>query len=201
MIKTIIFDIGGVITKTDFGALYANFGKRIGLSEGVVERYHKERMADLLLGNISLEKFWEDIKQAGADPRVDPEDVWLDEGIKSREINKELLDIIKKLRKNYSVGALTNLTHSRRILDEKDGLYEHFDYTILSCEKHLKKPDPKFYELALTAASASPEEAVFIDDTLRHAEGARAARIAGIVYTYPDNGTLLKDLRMLGVNI
>lgn len=58
MIKTVIFDIGGVIKKTNFKAIYSGFAERIGISPEIVNNYHKEKMADILLGNISLEQFW-----------------------------------------------------------------------------------------------------------------------------------------------
>jgi HAD superfamily hydrolase (TIGR01509 family) len=110
-----------------------------------------------------------------------------------------LLDIIKKLREKYLVGALTNLTASRRIIDEYIGMYSHFDYVFLSCEEHLKKPDPRFYALALAKADATPEEAIFIDDQKKCTIGAEAIGIKSILYAYPDNEELVENLRRLDV--
>lgn len=99
MIKTIIFDIGGVIKKTNFKAIYSGFALRIGISPEIVINYHKEKMDDILLGYISLEQFWQDMKNAGGKTDISYEDVWLDEANKNTEINEELLSIVKELRK------------------------------------------------------------------------------------------------------
>jgi len=201
MIKTIIFDIGGVVTHTDFKTIYSNFARRIGVSPQFVIDYHKNNTSDLLLGNISVEKFWQDMRDAGADPDLDLEAIWLDEGLKNREVNTELLAIIENLRKRYSVGALSNLTAHRGLIDEKLNLYSHFDYVILSYQEHLKKPDGAFYRLALSKASAKPEEAIFVDDKPSCTVGANQVGIRSVLYAYPDNVKFLHDIKELGVEI
>lgn len=199
MIKTIIFDIGGVVAHTNFEALYSNFAKRVGLSSEFIIAYHKEKVEDLILGNITLDQFWKDMRDAGADLELDLGKVWIDEGIKNREVNQELISIIKNLRKNYSVGVLTNLTPSRLILDEKMGLYSYFDYVVLSCKEHLKKPNPEFYWLGLKIADVRPEEAIFVDDKESCTSAAEAIGIKSIIYTYPDNINLLNNLKQIGI--
>ncbi len=201
MIKTIIFDIGGVIVRTNFEAIYSNFAKRVGLSSEFIVDYHKEKIHDLLLGNITVDQFWKDMIDAGANPNLDFQAIWIDEGIKNREVNKELLSIIKNLRKNYSVGALTNLTSPLLIIDEAMDLYSHFNCVILSCKEHLKKPDPEFYRLSLKATFAKPEETIFVDDKEIFTTAAEEVGMKSIIYTYPDNPKLLENLRQLGVSI
>ena len=88
MIKTIIFDIGGVITKTDFKKIYSDFAIRIGITPEFVINYHKEKVEDLLLGNITLDGFWKDMREAGGNPDLDYSTIWIEEAIKNREINK-----------------------------------------------------------------------------------------------------------------
>lgn len=201
MIKTIIFDIGGVVIHSNFRAIYSNFAKRVGLPPEFVVEYHNKKVQDLLLGNITLEQFWKDMIDAGANPKLDIKKIWIEEGIKNREVNNELLSIIKELRKNYSVGVLTNLTPFRLILDNKINLYSYFDYTVLSCKEHTKKPNHKFYRLALKVASVKPEESVFIDDKESCTKPAEEVGMRTILYTYPDNMKLLEDLRRLGVSV
>lgn len=199
MIKTIIFDIGGVITQTNFKKIYSNFATQIGLAPEFVINYHKINVENLLLGEITLEQFWSDMKNAGANQKLDFQKIWIEEGIKNREVNKELLNIIQKLRKIYLVGVLTNLTPSRLIIDEEMDLYSYFDYSILSCKEHLKKPDPEFYKLSLATISAKPEEAIFVDDKEQHTIAAEQIGIKSIIYIYPDNAKLLEDLKKLGI--
>lgn len=199
MIKTIIFDIGGVVTKTDFKAIYSGFGIRIGISPDLVINYHKEKVEDLLLGNITIEQFWNDMRNAGGSSELNYESIWIEEGIKNREIDHKLLEILKKLRKNYIVQTLTNLTPSRLLIDERQDLYSNFDYAILSCREHMKKPNPDFYKLALEKANAKPEEAIFVDDKDMHTIPAEKLGIKTILYTYGDTDTLIKKLSKFGV--
>lgn len=201
MIKTIIFDIGGVVVHSDFKTIWLNFGQRIGLSKNFVAEYHYEKFHELLTGIISLEQFWKDMLDAGVNPKLDIEKVWIEEGMKNREVNTGLLSIIEKLRGNYSVGVLTNLTPSRLILDEKMGLYSHFDYSVLSCKEGIRKPNPEFYKLCLKVASVKPGEAIFIDDKESCIKPAEEVGMKTILYTYSDNAKLLGDLKQLSVSI
>jgi HAD superfamily hydrolase (TIGR01509 family) len=198
-IKTIIFDIGGVVTRTDFQAIYFGFAQRIGIAPEIVIDYHDSHFEDLLLGNMTLKQFWNDMKSAGGNSDLDYKRIWVEEGVKNRKINTDLLDCIGKLRKHYRVGTLTNLTPSRELIDREMDLYSNFDYMVLSCDEHLKKPDPTFYLRALEAASAKPEGAIFIDDQEKYVVAVGNVGIKGIRYTYPDNASLIGEFKKLGV--
>ena len=141
-IKTIIFDVGGVITFTDFEAVYKNYGQRIGLDPQKITEYHKQNWPDLILGNINLEQFFDALKGSIVKDRSSLEVIWLEEVLKARQINEELLNIILNLRKKYEVGVLSNLTWARQISDEQMHLYDNFDFVILSCQEHIKKTGP-----------------------------------------------------------
>jgi epoxide hydrolase-like predicted phosphatase len=199
MIKTIIFDIGGVVAKTDFDAIYIGFAKKVGLLPEFIKAYHDKNFDELILGNIVLDQFWNDMVREGVNPHVDWRAIWVEEGIKNRKLNPELLAIIRRLRKKYSIGVLTNLTPARLLIDEKMNLYRDFDYALLSCEEHLQKPDHEFYQRALERAKAKPEEAIFVDDKESCTNAAEAIGIRSIIYKYPDNETFLKNLDALGV--
>jgi epoxide hydrolase-like predicted phosphatase len=198
-IKAIIFDIGGVVTFTDFQALYTNFANRIGVLPAFVSQYHKDNWNNLLLGNTGLEQFFQDMKNAGAKDGMDLKSVWLEEALKIRKINTELLDLIDKLRKNHTVGVLSNLSPSRLMVDEYMGIYDHFDFVVLSCKEHLKKPDPKFYALALQKAQVNATEAIFVDDKPNNIITAHEIGLKDILYT--DNNKFLEDLKNLGIEI
>lgn len=44
----------------------------------------------------------------------------------------------------------------------------------------LEKPDPAFFREAIAALDVAPEEIVFLDDTTRHVEGARALGVEAV---------------------
>ena len=199
MIKTIMFDMGNVVVHTDFDALYANFASRIGIPPGFVRNYRDAYVVDLTLGNTTWKQFRKDMEKAVGRPLANFNKIWLDEGLKARITNEPLLQIISTLRKHYSGGAVANLTEGRLLIDEKTKLYANFDYTVLSCRDHRRKPDPAFYCLALAKASARPEEAILVDDRTEYIVGAEGLGIKTI--TYSDNAHLVKSLKQFGVRV
>jgi len=82
-------------------------------------------------------------------------------------------------------------------VDEHLDLYSHFDYAVLSYKEKLKKPDERFYQLAISKAGCKPEEAVFIDDKEECVLAAQKLGIKGIIFK--DNDQLKLELSELGV--
>jgi HAD superfamily hydrolase (TIGR01509 family) len=80
-------------------------------------------------------------------------------------------------------------------------LYSHFDYAVLSCDEHFKKPDPAFYQIALSRANVQPADAVFIDDREEFIVAADRIGMKGIIYSYPNNDALIEKLKESGVVI
>jgi FMN phosphatase YigB (HAD superfamily) len=148
------------------------------LPSGFVKDYHKINLDDLLLGNISAEQFWSELKGNTDEPIL----VWREEMKKARTVDQDLLRMIERLRRTVKTGTITNLTESRLMCDEADGIFEHFDVLALSCRDHRKKPDPEFFHLALARGGVAPEESVFIDDKASLAEAANALGMHGLVY-------------------
>lgn len=198
-IKTIIFDIGGVVTFGSFQELYNNYAALVGLTPEFILDYHKQNRDDLTLGHITLDQFFADFKKAGAKFDGDLQEAYTNEMLKIRSINTELVNILSTLRQHYTLGVLSNLTWTRLVADERMNIYEYFDFTVLSCVEHLKKPDPKFYQLALAKSGAKPEQAIFIDDNEKYILAAREIGLKDILFT--DNNKLVLDLKKLGVGI
>lgn len=195
MIKTIIFDIGGVLTFTNFETIYNDFAEKAGVSSEFVVNYHRTHMDKLILGTTSLEQFFADMSIESGKSGLELQKVWFEVSLPRRKVNQELLDLTTDLRNKYSIGTLTNLSPHRKILDDAMGLYSYFDYKVLSCDAGLKKPDPRFYNLALKAAGAEPEEAIFVDDYKGNVDAAESMGIKSILYT--DNVSFRRDLDIL----
>ena len=199
MIKTIIFDIGGVITNYDFDKLYSNFAKRVGISTEFVSNFHDKNIEKILGGEINWKDFEKQTIKAGADPKQDFKNIWIEEGLKSVRVNNDLLQIIKNLSKKYSIGILSNVSEGRAFIDRELKLYDNFNYKVLSYEELLQKPNPTFYKKALSLAGVKPSEAVFIDDMEELIIAGRNVGINGIVYL--NNKNLIDNLKKLGVEI
>jgi len=108
-----------------------------------------------------------------------------------RDISKKfhnddrLLDLILDLRnKGYKTSLLSNAGPG--LLDinfPKDQQIKFFDDSVLSCDVHLTKPDPKIYELAANRIGVDVSECVFIDDSQRNIDGANLVGMKGILYS------------------
>lgn len=192
MIKAIIFDIGGVITDTDFDAIYSNLAKKIGAPEDEIIALHNKRTEGMLLGSISFKDFLSEIKKQATYFEGDIQQIWLEEALKQVKLNKELLDFIDDLRKNYTLAVLSSVSESRSIIDEKLDIYSHFDFTFLSFKEHLVKPDERFYNLALKTIGIKPSEAIFIDDAEIHTFAAEALGIKSVIFK--NNAQLKSEL-------
>ncbi|HVM62729.1 MAG TPA: HAD family phosphatase [Verrucomicrobiae bacterium] len=199
MIKTIMFDLGNVVVRTDFDALYAKFAARLRIPPHLVRNYRDKHVADLILGQTKWKHFQADMEKAVRRKLPNFNKVWLEEGLKARTANEPLLAIIKKLRKSYKIGAVSNLHEGRWLIDKQAKLYAKFDYTVLSCRDHVKKPNGDFYHLALSRADAHPDEAILVDDKPEQILGAEQLGIHTIPFS--DNARLVESLQHHGVTV
>lgn len=129
------------------------------------------------------------------------------------EIKKEIIDnavlleevfvVAKTLKeRGYTIGLLSNGDHhffEEHIFPERPDFKELFDSMIISSVVHMVKPDPAIYKYALKDIGATPEETIFIDDSLQNIEAAIALGIAGILYTTPEK--LIEDLKTCDIHI
>ncbi len=109
------------------------------------------------------------------------------------KIPSERLELIKRLRKNYQVGVLsnTNLIHIlavNDILQADHGLANFdpiFDWVFLSHEMGFAKPDLEIYEKMLNDLHTSADRVIFFDDLEANVKGATEAGIRAIQVTNP----------------
>jgi 2-haloacid dehalogenase len=72
-----------------------------------------------------------------------------------------------------------------------------FTGLVLSADVGINKPDARIYRILCERHSLDPRACVFIDDSERNVEGARAAGMRGIVFT--DAGALSSALAAMGL--
>lgn len=71
-----------------------------------------------------------------------------------------------------------------------------FDGIIVSAEERLVKPDPAIYRLLLDRYGLAAGDCVFIDDSPKNVEGARAVGMHAVAFTAP--ARLAEDLAAMG---
>jgi 2-haloacid dehalogenase len=93
--------------------------------------------------------------------------------------------------------AITNFSREKfEAARERFAFLGRFDGIVVSAEVGLLKPDLAIYRHLVSEHALSPEDCVFIDDSLPNVEAAREIGMTGIHFTDP--GALRSDLVRLG---
>lgn len=199
MIRTIIFDIGNVLT--DFR--WRDFFAEQGLAGETFERISKATVESpdwceydrgLLTDEEVLERF---VKN---DPGIEKE---LQESLKNLKGMVTLRDYaipwVQELKaKGYQVLYLSNFSHkAEQECGDSLAFLPYMDGGILSYKDHLIKPQPEIYQLLIDRFHLVPEECVFLDDTKKNLDAAEKFGIHTILYT--DQESALLELKKLGV--
>jgi epoxide hydrolase-like predicted phosphatase len=196
-IKAVIWDIGGVLERTE------DFGPRQALAQRL--GWEIDPLMDLIfgssddyrvqLGQISYQDHWHNVRQTLDQTEMEMFKT-LNQFFAGDRLDFELVDYVRQLRKDYTTAVLSN--YSPILRDKIDHLWriaDAFDHLVISAEVGVKKPDPRIYQLALEKVGVPAGEAVFIDDA---AENVSAARDIGIhAVHFSDREQALGELETL----
>lgn len=183
MIKAVIFDVGGVLIKTEDHSHRRKLENELGLSAGqtdqIVFNSKKGQMAQI--GEISDQELWKwiaDYLQLGEDIFDFQERFWAGD-----QLDKDLIDYIRSLRPAVQTAIISNATDAlRNSLDENHQIIDAFDLIVVSAEEKVMKPDPEIYQITLARLGHQPEECIFIDDFAHNVEAARDLGLNAIHY-------------------
>ena len=192
MIKAVVFDMGGVLLNLDFDKCIKEFQERAGFMDiaGYLDTYHQKGfIGDLEGGVISEEEFYEECLRhcaPGTSKQVAYECfISLLVGL-----NKPLMEMLKRLRKDYRLYLLTNNNPlSRRAFDkmvlEEMGLKSDdiFTHQFYSYEMKLQKPCREIFEKTVEGIGCRPEEILFVDDSPANCAAAEEVGIKTLLYT------------------
>ena len=104
------------------------------------------------------------------------------------EIRPRMVAAIHACRTKYKTACLTNnfLSSEVEVSEAVASVYALFDAVLESRVLGVRKPDPRFYELACDAVGVRPDESVFLDDLGVNLKPARALGMHTIKVTDPD---------------
>lgn len=198
MIKLIIFDIGGVIlyAEDSLNNVFEQWGVALGLPEGKSVEFHNKYLDRMLVGKITAKQYFSLFKKEFK-INGDIEKLWMKVALKNIRLNKELLKIIDKLRKQYSIVVLSNVTESRSGVDNHFDIYSHFDKVFLSYKLKMTKPSKSIYQHVLKQMKVKPEEVLFIDDKESNLVIARQLGIKCIQFN--NNAQLTTEFKRIGL--
>ncbi len=203
MIRTIIFDLGGVYFKAGTAIavqrIYGLVGAPRERVDEVFQAYPRKEGWLYGKGKLSEDEFWRRaVEKLGIDPKMVPElkEIWHS----SYEPIEGVRELVRELRKRYRIIAFSGNVRERfEYLDKKYGLRGEFDALVLSFEAGFHKDEREFYETLLREVGCEPGECVLIDDKREFLEIARSFGIKTIQFKGLEQ--LKRDLRELGVEI
>jgi len=194
MVKTIIFDLGGVIITLDQNKAISRF-KEIGVND-IAEWLNPYRQSgifgDLELGRINVGTFRAELaKMAGCDISVAQCNyAW--QGYVG-EVPQRNLEALRKLRaEGYRLVLLSNTNPcmmefvlSNRFDGHGHSLADYMDAMYMSYEVGYMKPDSNFFHHVLMSEQLMPEDALFVDDGPHNVAVASQMRMRTFC---PENG-------------
>ncbi|MDA9668462.1 HAD family phosphatase [Flavobacteriaceae bacterium] len=202
-IKTIIFDLGGVLIDWNPEYLYLDVfkGDRVKMNtffEQVCTMDWNENQD----AGYPLSQATED--RIGLFPEYETlikiyygrwEEMLGEAIVGSVQILKKLID-----EPRFRVVALTNWSAETFPVALKRFDFLHwFEGIIVSGTEKTRKPFPEIYQITLDRFNIAPSETLFIDDNLRNIRGAEALGINGIHFLTPEK--LIKDLNNFKIKL
>jgi putative hydrolase of the HAD superfamily len=196
-IQTVIWDLGGVLVRTEDYAPRRALAQRFGMTVAEIEEFvfSGESGDRAQRGEISVEQHWEN---QGAALGLSPAELqaFRTEFWDGDRLDTDLVTYIRRLRQDFKTGLLSNaFSDLRQVVTETWKFADAFDEMVISAEVGLVKPDPRIYHLAVERLGVAPAAAVFIDDFLRNVQGARAEGLNAIHFQNPQQARReLEDL-------
>lgn len=197
-IKSVIFDIGGVIIKGCWGKNFLNnASEKLGIESAKLRELIDVYEPALMRGEIDDLRFWQNIIQEAKkrdipieNPEISNEELkklWLEDFEKLFEPRREMLDLLVELRKKgFGVGCISNSIPPHTQHNIEVGLYDKPETKPENIEGYFHpvyisdmigrtkfetgKEKEKIFEDYLKEAGCEAQEAIFIDDEDRNLE-------------------------------
>lgn len=199
-IKAIVFDIGSVVTRPRKIKTSDILSKQYGISSEDFLKAILKRWGENMTGKISVQDYYRSItSRLKIKNTLEFEKRWkylIEEDVK---LNRKVLSLVKKLKKNYKTIAFTNVSRDVEKIGMRKGVYDNFDLKLISCKEGMKKPNKNFYELLIKKSKYNPHELVFIDD--KKPNLLPAQKLGMQIIHFKNAKQLKKDLKNRGVKL
>ena len=203
VIKTIFFDIGGVLIDIHPGHTYQYISDCVDIDKSIIEKRFPWQLHDEYEKGIINDREWFfAVKESLPEPCCLKEsDFWKAWRLLLGK-EKQTRNILRDLRGKYRLWLLSN-TNPRHIQDEIEKKYSFpklIDGAIYSFEVGVRKPDKAIYKIAMKKANVNKaHESLFIDDLY---ENVRAAKNIGMnSIHFKSTQQLKEELFDLGIDL
>ncbi len=172
MIKAIIFDCFGVLTTDTWNAFLDMLPEEVDIQ--AAREVHRAYDSGL----ISKQECNDQITEITGHVFTELEDMRM-----TVVKNNSLLTHIRRLKKKYKIGLLSNVG-GNWVRDDFLTASEQqlFDAMTFSFEEGMNKPDPRIFTIVADKLAVQPKESIMVDDKQIYCEAARAVGMQAIWY-------------------
>lgn len=193
-IKNIIFDLGGIFLTLNYQLtkdLFIKYGVP-DFDEFFTQHHANDLFENLERGNITPEQFYDAFrKETGTN--VSNEEIQTAWNALLVSFPKERIDWLRGIKEKYNIYLFsnTNLIHYNAFMElykrdlDGDDFNLHFIKPYYSHEMGLRKPYADSFLHIIEEQGLDPEETLFIDDTIKNIEGAKAVGLQTIHLVEP----------------
>jgi epoxide hydrolase-like predicted phosphatase len=199
-IRAIIWDLGGVILRTEDSSHREKWENRFGLEDwGLANLIFRSEISQLAsIGKANVDDIWSALQK---ELNLDNDEIerLMKDFFAGDRLDERLLAFIRQLKGPYKTGMITNAWPDiRHWIENEWKIADAFDHIIISAEVGMAKPDPAIYALCLQALNVEPDEAIFIDDFKENIEGAKAVGMQTIHFQDPEE-VRMELVKILGI--
>ena len=199
-ISTILWDVGGVLLTNGWDHLErAAVLEQFGLDKPAFEQRHEVANDPWEKGLMTGEQYLQ--QTVFYEPRSFTPEAFLEQ-MKRRSVllPNTAMRILQDLAASDEVSLVMLNNEAKDLNDYRIDEFEldrYFDAFLSSCYVGLRKPDPKFFAMALDVLQRNPEEVAFIDDRQGNCDAAKALGIHAI--RYQNEAQCVQALEQLGL--
>ncbi|HET9075511.1 MAG TPA: HAD family hydrolase, partial [Acidimicrobiales bacterium] len=165
-VHAVLWDFGGVITTSPFDA-FAAYEAAHGLEPGFIRRINAtdpdtNAWARLERSEVGAEEFAAlfEAEAAAAGGRVDAMEIL---AMLRGQLRPEMVEAVRRCHQKFKTALLTNnFVDPGGVPSLYDEVLPHFDVVVESARAGCRKPDPRFYRIALDQLEVGPAAAVFL---------------------------------------
>lgn len=200
-IKAVIFDLGGVLLRTDNPQPRSDLASRMGISRLQLEEivFSNPVAQQAERGLAAPEAVWAEVARQLHLP-ADEIRPFRRAFFGGDSVDFEFIRFIQSLRPAYTTALLSNtwIEDLPHFLRDDLQIPDTFDIVVSSAQQGMKKPDAAIFHATLKLVGAHAEEAVFVDDFINNITAADALGIHTVHFrSFEKARSELKSLLMI----